>query len=152
MAKFNKYQLDAYSTVIGAAGSIAVILGQFEYIPTKPANCFGAIAAALVSYLVQRPADKSPDTEQAEDQLQHQGEKYHPPQQPNPYLLGYSQPVTDYPPQPQPPQGTPRATYCEDDSEEESQRIIIPQGYKPQRHKPAPYYLDDEEPTWSDRP
>ena len=65
--RLNKIQLDQYSTILGFIGSLAVILGQYDVIPYKTANMVGAIAGLAVSYLVQKPAENSPTTEDLEE-------------------------------------------------------------------------------------
>lgn len=62
--KWDKQTLNYISTFCGVVGSIVVILAQYNYLPSRPANCIGAICGAIVAFIVQQPTKRivsSPD-------------------------------------------------------------------------------------------
>lgn len=65
--KFSKRQLDSAATLLGLIVGISGVLVQFDVVPEKLGGTVGGIATVLLGYIVQRPADAHPTTEETED-------------------------------------------------------------------------------------
>lgn len=67
MFKFNKYQLDAIATILGAFIGISTALYTHDVGSRKVTGTIASISAYLLSVIVQKPATAEPTTEQAEE-------------------------------------------------------------------------------------
>lgn len=65
--RLNKWQLDFLSTVLGLSAGISTVLVVNEIIPAKIGGTVGGLSTVFLGYLVQRPADARPTTEQVEE-------------------------------------------------------------------------------------
>lgn len=65
--KFNKRQLDFLSTALGLAAGISGVLVANDIISPKVGGTVGGLSTVFLGYLVQRPADARPTTEQVEE-------------------------------------------------------------------------------------
>lgn len=65
--RLNKNQLDYLGTGLGIIAAIATVLTAQEIIPKKIGGTVGGVATALLGFVVQRPADASPTTEDVEE-------------------------------------------------------------------------------------
>jgi hypothetical protein len=65
--KLSKRQLDSLATILGIIAGVSGVLVEFEVIPQKIGGAIGGIATIALGYIVQRPADAHPTTEEVED-------------------------------------------------------------------------------------
>lgn len=65
--RFNKWQLDFLSTILGLSAGISGVLVANEIIPPKIGGTVSGVSTVILGYLVQRPADARPTTEQVEE-------------------------------------------------------------------------------------
>jgi ammonia channel protein AmtB len=69
--KINKKQLDALGTICGLIAGISAVLGTNGVISQKVAGTVGGIATVCLGVIVQRPANETPTTEEAEEEAVH---------------------------------------------------------------------------------
>lgn len=67
--KLSKKDLNLFATILGIVGGISLVLGGNDVIPQKIANSIAGICTILSGYLVQKPADAHPTTEELENKL-----------------------------------------------------------------------------------
>lgn len=65
--KLNKWQLDFLSTVFGLSAGISGVLVANEVVSPKVGGTIGGVSTVILGYLVQRPTDARPTTEQVEE-------------------------------------------------------------------------------------
>jgi hypothetical protein len=65
--KFNKNQLNTLGTALGLVLGISTVLGTQGVVDKKIAGTIGGIASVFLGYVVQRPANEPPTTEDVEN-------------------------------------------------------------------------------------
>ena len=71
--KFNKWQLDCTSTILGLVGGVPLILTGNNIVPLNFALIASGTAIILLGYTAQRPADARPTTKEIEEYETHHG-------------------------------------------------------------------------------
>lgn len=66
---FSKKSLNKIGTVLGLVAGLTHVLGSNEVIPKKVAGSIEGCCLVLVGYILQKPADSHPTTEELEQQL-----------------------------------------------------------------------------------
>lgn len=69
MLKLNKNQLDTLGTLFGLLAAICSVLLANGVGNPKMVGTIGGISTALLGYVVQRPAEQHPTTEEAEENV-----------------------------------------------------------------------------------
>jgi len=67
MLRLNKYQLDNIASIVGLIGGISVVLTAQGYLEEKFGLSVSGVCVVLNGYLTNKPANASPDTEEAEN-------------------------------------------------------------------------------------
>lgn len=67
--KFSKKDLSHLGTLLGIIAGLSHVLGANEIISTKLANSVEGCCLVLIGYILQKPADSHPTTEELEQQL-----------------------------------------------------------------------------------
>lgn len=65
--RLNKHQLDTLGTILGVIAGISTVLSTQGVVDKKIAGTVGGIATVFLGYVVQRPANTPPTTEQTEE-------------------------------------------------------------------------------------
>ncbi len=65
--KLNKNHLDSLGTFLGLIAGISTVLGTQDIIDPKIAGAISGVATVCLGYVVQRPANISPTTEETEE-------------------------------------------------------------------------------------
>lgn len=73
--KLNKNQLNILGTMLGIVAGISAVLGTQDVIDKKIAGTVGGIATVCLGYVVQRPANERPTTNQEEERELQEGEE-----------------------------------------------------------------------------